>query len=93
METFARASSREWQGRRRLLPVAAWSCAMATVLALATVAPVAAGKGDEAASMVGTAAVSRIAATSASAPPSSVNVTLICRPTPDPRACDRAHVG
>ena len=66
------------------------SCAMATVLALATVAPVAAGKGDEAASMVGTAAVSRIAATSASAPPSSVNVTLICRPTPDPRACKTA---
>ena len=52
---------------------------------------VAAGKGDEAASMVGNAAaVSRIAATSASAPPSSVNVTLICRPTPDPRACKTA---
>ena len=66
------------------------SCAMATVLALATVAPVAAGKGDKAASMVGTAAVSRIAATSASAPPSSVNVTLICRSTPDPSACETA---
>ncbi|RLN07935.1 pectinesterase-like [Panicum miliaceum] len=59
---------------------------MATVLALATVAPVAAGKGDEAASGVGNAA----AATSASAPPSSANVTLICRSTPDPSACETA---
>ncbi|PUZ77948.1 hypothetical protein GQ55_1G414500 [Panicum hallii var. hallii] len=90
METFGGARSPEWQAKRRL-PIVAWSCAMATVLALATVAPVAAGKGDEAASGVGNAAaVSRIAATSASAPPSSVNVTLICRSTPDPRACETA---
>ena len=91
METFGGASSPDRPVKRRL-PIVAWSCAMATVLVLVTVAPVAARKGDEVASGVGvnTAAVSRIATTSASAPPSSANVTLICRSTPDPSACETA---
>nr|CAB3451286.1 unnamed protein product [Digitaria exilis] len=72
METFGRATS-----PRRQVNIVAWSCAMATVLALATVVPVAAagaGKGDE------TAAVSS----------SGANVTLICRSTPHPGACETA---
>ncbi|CAN6181205.1 unnamed protein product [Urochloa humidicola] len=53
METFGGATFAEGQAKRSL-PAVAWSCSMATVLALATVAPVAAaGNGDEATSRVG----------------------------------------
>ncbi|PAN08598.1 hypothetical protein PAHAL_1G423300 [Panicum hallii] len=91
METFARASSREWQGKRRLLPVAAWSCAMAMVLALATAAGVTSTtKGENQATSTGTVgAVSRIS-TSAAAPPTRQNVMLICQSTPYPSACETA---
>ncbi|XP_062217589.1 pectinesterase-like [Phragmites australis] len=90
METFGGASSRERQDKRRLLSaIVAWSCAMATVLALATVVPVAAREGHEAASTSNVAVVSRVA-TSAVAPPWSKNVTLICRSTPYPSACETA---
>ena len=93
METFARASSREWQGRRRrLLPVAAWSCAMAMVLALAAVAAATSTtKGENEATSTGivVGAVSRIA-TSAAAPQTRQSVTLICQSTPYPSACETA---
>ncbi|CAO2040439.1 unnamed protein product [Urochloa humidicola] len=87
METFGGATFPERQAKRRQ-PAFAWSCAMATVVAVATVAPVIAGNGDEATWRVSNAA----AATSASSapPPSSANVALICRSTPYPSACETA---
>ncbi|WVZ73478.1 hypothetical protein U9M48_021778 [Paspalum notatum var. saurae] len=73
METFGRA-------RRPALRVVAWSCAMATALALATAASTADNVTD----------ISRAGHTSAEAPPSGVNVTLICRSTPYPSVCETA---
>ncbi|CAL4885657.1 unnamed protein product [Urochloa decumbens] len=90
METFGGATSPERQAKRRL-PAVAWSCAMATVLALATMAPVAAGNGEEATSRVRNMAAA--AATSASSPPppsTRANVASICRSTPYPSACETA---
>ncbi|CAL4967334.1 unnamed protein product [Urochloa decumbens] len=89
METSGGATSPERQAKRRL-PAVAWSCAMATVLALATVAPVAAGNRDElAASRIANVAA---ATSAASAPPpwSGANVASICRSTPYPSACETA---
>ncbi|CAN6253038.1 unnamed protein product [Urochloa humidicola] len=88
METFGGATFPERQAKRRQ-PAFAWSCAMATVVALATVAPVIAGNGDEATSRVINAAA---ATSTSSAPPpsSSANVALICRSTPYPSACETA---
>ncbi|XP_062197960.1 pectinesterase-like [Phragmites australis] len=86
METFCRASSQERQEKRRL-PVVAWSCATATVLALVTVVVVTAGKQQEAAASRdnNVAAVSRTATS-----PSNMNVTAICQSTPYPSACETA---
>ncbi|CAL5056136.1 unnamed protein product [Urochloa decumbens] len=89
MGTFGGATSPERQAKRRL-PAVAWSCAMATVLALATVAPVAAGNGDEATSRVGNMADAATSASSAPTAPSSANVVSICRSTPYPSACETA---
>ncbi|CAN6239227.1 unnamed protein product [Urochloa humidicola] len=76
METFGGSTSPERQAKRSL-PAVAWSCAMATVLALiATVAPVAAGNGDE----LATSRIGNVAAA----------VALICRSTPYPSACATA---
>ncbi|KAL6633416.1 hypothetical protein ACP70R_026087 [Stipagrostis hirtigluma subsp. patula] len=86
METYT--SSGEMREKGRLLPAVTWSCAIATVLALATVA---AGKGDEAASRGNAhAVVSRIATSAAAPAPSGINVTAICQSTPYPSACETA---
>ncbi|CAN6245849.1 unnamed protein product [Urochloa humidicola] len=86
METFGGTTS----PAKRRLPAVAWSCCtIATVLALATVAPVAAGKGEEATWRVSNNAAAATSASSAP-PPSSANVALICRSTPYPSACENA---
>ncbi|GJM87060.1 hypothetical protein PR202_ga02978 [Eleusine coracana subsp. coracana] len=83
MEKFGSASS-------RVPPAPAWRCAVALVLALATVVAVDARSGYEAASTGNNNVTSVVSSRVAASSSTRKSVTLICRSTPYPGACKTA---